>query len=264
MSETVRHYKKGRKPALFNMHSMRAMHAALDHMALLGVPPAASNDYVSPVDKHTGGDWGMMLNNSQGDCTCADSGHTLMLRSANTSTMIVTADSVIQTMYSAVSGFDPRRPALTDNGAEETTVCRYMETVGLMGHKSVASAPLFGGKCAAHQLDLIRWTVQMFGHCRIGVDLPNSAEEQFDAGLPWDINGDLTIDGGHDVPIVKYDGQYFYCVTWGKLQRITIPWMLRFCEEAHIEAFPDIITQQQATFTKFNFQNLLADIAQMH
>lgn len=257
-------YKTGRKPARFDMHKMRMMHATLQHMATLGQPPAASNDYVAAVDKVTGGDWGMMLNDKEGCCTCADSGHTLMVRSANTGTMIKAPDSEIEKMYSAVSGFDPRRPQLTDNGAEETMVCRYMETVGLMGHKSVASSPLFGGTCSPHSLDLIRWTIQLFGHCRIGVNLPRGAEDQFENHQPWDVKNDLTVDGGHDVPLVKYDGQFFYCVIWGRLQPITIPWMMKFAEEAHVEAFPDIIVQQQMTFTRFSFPNLLADMATLH
>jgi hypothetical protein len=38
------------------------------------------------------------------------------------------------------------------------------------------------------------------------------------------VRGDGAILGGHDVPLVKYDGAgggMFYCVTWGRLQPVT-------------------------------------------
>jgi len=254
--------KLGRKPALFTSQSMKLAFRIEQSLNIIGPAPMVSADFTSAVTDLVGTNWGMMLNDQLGCCTCSDSGHTLMLRTANTGTWHYPSDADIMTMYRACSGYDPSVPA-SDQGCDENVVCQYMMDTGLAGHKSVGTAPIVTGRMDSAALERIRWGVQLFGAVRLGVNLPDNAEQQFDAGVPWTVVGTPEIDGGHDVPVVKYDGAYFYVVTWGKLQKVSRDWLLQYVEEAHVEMYPDFLMSTGLTPAKFDMNTLIADMREL-
>ena len=46
-------------------------------------------------------------------------------------------------------------------------------------------------------------------------------ESAFQNGQPWTLDDlDSPVVGGHCVPLVGYDSNYLYAVTWGKIQAI--------------------------------------------
>jgi hypothetical protein len=227
--------KLGRKPARHTRRSLKSALVMARALDPLGAPPPASNDYTAAVKVP----WGMFANDRLGDCVCADTAHALMLRTANASSIVVPADSDVIALYEAVGGYVPGDES-TDNGCDETSMCEYLEKTGFLGHRSDAT-----GAVDPQNLDHLKWCIQLFGTCRIGVDLPRSAMDQFEAGEPWDVRGDGAILGGHDVPLVKYDGAgMFYCVTWGRLQPVTPAFVLKYTEEAHAELFFDWVQAQ--------------------
>lgn len=245
----MRHFKYGRKPAVKTprvLRSMQFMSAALDQF---GPAPAACNDYLSAVKVP----WGMMLNDQIGDCTCADSGHTLMLRTANASSIIIPSDADIEKLYEQF-GYDPSNSEATDNGVTEVAMCDFLVSTGFLGHKASAV-----GSVDYTNLDHIKWTVQLFGHCRIGLNLPAYAEDQFMDGKPWDVSsfGDHTVMG-HDVPVVDFKGNTLYVITWGKVQPITIAAYQAWCEEAHSEVWPDFVRSQGTAPSGFDLADLIA------
>ena len=258
-------YKFGRNPAVHTLRTFRnglALARALDP---LGTPPAASNDYVAAVNAATGGAggaWGMMGNDSVGDCTIADCGHQIMLHTANASTIVIPTQQDILSAYSAATGYDPSNPA-SDQGANETSVCQFMETTGILGHKSNGDAMVDPAN-----LDHIRWCIQLFGACRLGIEVPDYLMTQFNLGKPWayDVTQSQTSEGGHDVPLVKYDGQYFYCVTWGKLQPIDPSFFSKHAglvDEAHAEVYADWIKSTGVAPSGFDLSQLLADMSHL-
>lgn len=249
-------YAKGKKPAVHTMHTMRSALVMQKHLSALGPPPTASNDYVAAVNAATGGDWGMMGNDAVGDCTCADDGHKLMLRSANSASKIVipTADQILA-QYTAITGYDGTPGDQTDEGADELTVCQYMKANGLLGSKSDDFASL-----DPNNFDFLKWGIQLFGAVRIGINLPNSAEDQFSADQPWAPVAGSAIEGGHDVPLVHYDSQYFYCVTWGKLQPVVPAFLPAYCDEAHLELFYDWIKEQGTAPSGLDLNQLDSDL----
>jgi hypothetical protein len=182
-----------------------------------------------------------------------------MLRTANTGTIVIPQDSDIVALYEAVGGYNPADPS-TDQGCDETAMCQYLETTGFLDHKADAI-----GTVEPSNLDHIKWCVQLFGACRLGWSVPNYAMEQFDAGLPFDLDpsGDQTIEGGHDTPIVKYDGEYFYVVTWNKLQPMTPAFFSKYCDEAHSELFFDWIQSQGAAPSGLDLNTLASDLAEI-
>jgi hypothetical protein len=55
-----------------------------------------------------------------------------------------------------------------------------------------------------------------------GLQVPQSAIDQFNNGQPWDVvpNGGGN-QGGHGVAMLAFDGAYYFCMTWGELQPMT-------------------------------------------
>src|SRR6185437_3277431 len=250
-------FKCGRLPPVHTRRTMRlalAMHQAL---ASLGAPPASSSDYVSAVMKQSASGWECWWNKALGDCVCEDSGHALMLRTANSGSIVIpTADDILK-LYEVVGGY-VQGDASTDQGCDETAMCRYLTTTGLCGQKASATGPI-----DLTQLDHIRWAVQLFGTCRLGIMVTQEQMADFSAGRPWE-SSTGTVLGGHDVPVVKYDSQYAYVVTWGKLQPVA--WSLMadssFLEEAHGEVWADWVRAGGTAPNGFDLNGMLAALEQ--
>lgn len=69
----------------------------------------------------------------------------------------------------------------------------------------------------------------------MGVQLPNSAMDQFNAGEPWTVlSDDGGVAGGHDVYVPGYLGSDWICpVTWGQAIMASWAWMLKYCDEMY-------------------------------
>lgn len=97
--------------------------------------------------------------------------------------------------------------------------------------------------------------VQAFHGVYAGVNLPESAEEQFAHNKPWAYDGS-PIAGGHCIVKVGADGEERDTwVTWGALQESTTEWTLNCLEEAWA-----IITPEDAEAVGLDVEPLLADI----
>jgi hypothetical protein len=250
--------KFGRKPAVHTPRTAASLTVMRRIIAALGVPPVVSTDYTAAVIDVVGTDWQMLGNDNYGDCVEADDGHYLMLRTANTGKIIVPTEKQILALYSDETGFNPKDPK-TDQGTDETSDCEYMVTTGLMGHRADAT-----GMIDPASLTSLQWAIQLFGGCKLGINCPVSAIEQFDNGEPWQlIADDGGIAGGHDVLLVGYDQAYFYGVTWGKLQMITGSWLLKYADEAHALIFGDWVEANGTTPSHFNLDQLLEDLPQI-
>ena len=254
--------KLGRKPARFTHASFMRSHILARAFAALGPAPASSPDWVSAVMQQSPQGWGIMGNDMYGDCTCADSGHQEMLRTANAGTIWIPTTEDVLNLYSAITGFNPANPD-SDQGADELSVIQYLTQTGFNGRKLSGSANL-----DPTQLEQLRWAVCIFGASRLGVNLPQSAMDAFDAGQPWDVTDDTAPAGGHDVPIVKYDADgTWWVVTWGKLWPVTQDFLLAcypdgtpYVEEAHAELAFDWVSEAGASPGKLDLSQLQSDL----
>ena len=176
-----------------------------------------------------------------GDCTAADQGHRIQVWSANAGMLITPTSSQVLSVYEAVSGYNPAT-GRNDNGAAIEDVLAYMVNTGLGGYRidSYAAIPL-------HDLNLLRLAIVWFGGVTVGLQLPKSAEDQFDQGKPWTIPVWSPLAGGHDVPIVDYDDEYLYCVTWGARQPMSYEFLVHYGDEAYIEISPLFLTADGRT-----------------
>ena len=215
--------KLGRLPKKFHPKTLMLSKYLLSD---LPAPPAkVYREYKVPANA-----WGFYGNDTLGDCTCAAKAHLLMMMTAHTQpTMFVSAVADIIAAYSAISGYVPGDPS-TDTGCAMTDVLNYFQTTGIAGHQILAWASVnFADPVQFRQ------AVYLFGAVDVGVNLPNSAIDQTNAGQTWDvIPDDGGIAGGHDVIYFGAGGEGDTNVTWGQLQASTNAWNQKYIEEAYV------------------------------
>ncbi|SEM64254.1 hypothetical protein SAMN04488505_105274 [Chitinophaga rupis] len=176
--------------------------------------------------------WGMMQNDSYGDCTCAAAGHMIMnwTGNVNVQTIRIPGDQQILDAYAAITGFDPVT-GLNDNGAVVLDVLKYWRNTGINNDKITAFAGLEN-----QNIQQVKEAVYLFGGCYLGVALPNSAKDQ----KVWSIppygpygQGAPGSWGGHAIPVVGYDSRYLAVVTWGEIKFMTWGFFQTYCDEAY-------------------------------
>lgn len=200
----------------------------------LTVPSAV--DYLSHVAT-----WPMYGNDTLGDCTAAAAGHQ---REAWTNygqgATTLTADADILRFYEACSGYIPGHPD-TDNGAVMQDCCNYWRKAGLAGDKILAFFQINPSNLAE-----VKAALYLFGGVYVGVNIPTSALDQFDAGVAWDYDptADNSIEGGHCIHLGAMDATGLMTVTsWGRTQKVTPAWWNRFTEECWAMASMDWVNK---------------------
>jgi hypothetical protein len=175
--------------------------------------PPARVDWQAPVDA-TG--WPMYLNDQIGDCTFAEIGHHIQLvTKAATGVAVKVSDGEVLTGYEAVSGYRPGDES-TDVGCRMADVMGYWKATGVGGHQILAYASI-----RPSNTKLVRQAIALFGGVSIGMNVPQSAEDQFNNGEPWDyVRGSRSL-GGHCVLLGAYGAGAWKCITWGAEQEMT-------------------------------------------
>lgn len=225
----------------------------------------------APVERDwTGGliNWGMMMNDSLGDCTIAASGHSVQswTKLAGT-TELTLPDWVIEHYYSAWDGYVVGDPS-TDNGGVELDVLTNWRKYGFgfrSGHKGADKLLAYADPDPKNQ-EHVKQSINLFGGVYIGLGLPISAQSQ----SIWSVVGDgqtgnsaINSWGGHAVWCPKYTATHITCVTWGGLTDMTWDFWNTYVDEVHALLSPDFIAVSGLSPSDFNLQALLADLAQV-
>lgn len=177
--------------------------------------------------------WGLLGNDLYGDCVWAGAAHETMLLKADAgfaapSFMIrdVLAD------YSAVAGFDPKNPNTTDNGTDVQAAAAYRQKTGIGDANGNRHQIEIYTSLRVGDLAELALATFLNGVAGVGVDLPASAEDQFNAAEPWTVvKGDTSV-GGHYIPCVgRNSAGNFLFVSWGKLQAATPAWVQEHMDE---------------------------------
>lgn len=214
--------------------------------------PPADADWLSEV-----ADWPMYANDRVGDCTVASVGHMIegFTRYAQSVAVEITEADVLAA-YSAVTGYVPGDPS-TDTGAVIEDILKYWRDHGIGGHRILAYGKVDVGN-RAH----VEQAIYLFGAVNLGVNLPKSAEEQFNAGQPWDYVKGSRILGGHCVPGMRYgrDGSTDI-VTWARVVMMTALFWRHYVEEAWFVLTRDRADQLGNSPSGFNLFQLGEDLA---
>lgn len=226
----------------------------------------ASADWGSKV-----ADWKVMLNDSEGCCTCSAVGHAILAFTTDNGSPFCPADADIQATYIRVTGeegaaFDPATGA-NDNGCAITDVLNDYRKTGMAGHKLGAYAGVQFAPDVGLNIDHLRLGVAMFGVVDLGVNLPIFAQTQdvWDVPAGTALTGDWASGswGGHSIIAVSYRAvdDTFGIVTWGALKTVTKAWLLAYCDEAEVLLSPDWISGDKVAPSGFDMAKLQADLA---
>lgn len=174
--------------------------------------------------------WGMMGNDTIGDCTCAAAGHGIMSWTDDNGDLFTPTDAEVISAYSAVSGYNPSTGA-NDNGAACIDVLNYWRKTGVGGRTINSYAQV-----AVSNLHEVQASIYLFGFAYIGLGLPISAQNQPKVwSLPPSLagNGAPGSWGGHCVIITGWDTTGLDVITWGEQIRMTWGFWKAYVEEAY-------------------------------
>lgn len=202
-------------------------------------------------------DYGMMLNDTLGDCTEAKKGHAVQIWTLCNGRMVTVPDSVVLAAYEADAGYVPGDPS-TDNGEDMLTNLNDWRANGFGGNALTAFASINFASFAS-----ISQCIYLFGLIDMGFNVPQSAMDQNAAGQIWDVVADDGgIVGGHDVAVPMYDtaSQTLTCITWSMRQQMTWAFFLKYCDEAYALLSPDWVQRGGVDPSGFNMAALQGDL----
>lgn len=228
--------KYGRKPRDMSRRTLKLTRAHVDALkaARTKIPtPRPSVDDISQVASYP-----MYDNDRYGDCVWAMIGHAIQIQSllGLRSEVDVTVDALLKG-YTDVTGFDPADPS-TDQGTNVQDALNYWRTTGIARPDGTVDQILAFAEVDHTDRALVADCVGLFGPGMKGVNLPQSAEDQFGAGQPWTVVAGSPIVGGHAVLTAAYtmpspselDTDE---VTWGQAQKVTDAWNAEYVEEQY-------------------------------
>jgi hypothetical protein len=154
--------------------------------------------------------WGMLGNNQYGDCGVAGLEHVFMAAAADTDvTGTFATDQQAISYYLTYTGGQ-------DDGVVLSQYLAYVRQKGYYGQTLTAYAPV-----GVHDVPTLQTATWMYDATYTGIEVTEQMQTDFSNGQPWTMQSlDSPTLGGHCVPIVGYDNQYLYVVTWGGVQAI--------------------------------------------
>ena len=155
--------------------------------------------------------WGMDGNDTYGDCGVAGVNHGEMTVDVDTKTSLLplTADQIVQYYMTYTGG--------QDNGVVLADFLAYVRSKGWFGRKLAAYAPV-----SISDFATLQFAINAYGYAYTGIAVTDLMMQAFQAGEPWTAATfqDGSVEGGHCIPLVGYDSENLYAVTWGGIQAI--------------------------------------------
>lgn len=202
--------------------------------------------------------WGVMGNIRTNLCTCSAAGHMIMSWTSNTGRLKRPKDEDIMKAYCDLTNYIPETDE-NDEGVEALKTLKYWRKTGIAGHKIVAFAKL-------NNKDQLLKTIYLFGGCYVGLNLPKSAEKQYNTTKKWTIPRDREKTDakkgswvGHMVLVVGYRNEELRIITWGREMIMTIDFWEAYSEESYA-VFSESFIRNEKTPTGIDVDILHNDI----
>jgi hypothetical protein len=224
------HRKLGRTARTFNPGIPHL--SALLAGQTLPPPPAAANYTTGMLAR-----FGMMLNDSLGDCTCAAFYHALQVWSFKAQKSELTEpDRDVEALYVQACGYDPKRGGEGPGGNEQHVLeflLKQGAPTGPQGqtrHKILAFLEV-----DPRNLDDVRRTIYECGVAYIGFNVPqNIMPEGAEPPAVWTVDpSNSKIVGGHAVALPGYDQEGAIVISWGQLYKMTWAFFSTFVDEVY-------------------------------
>lgn len=242
-------YKFGKRPA--RPQAVKFKFADFVNTSALPKPPRrfGHEDLVSEQ-------WAMLGNDRAGNCVFAGAAHETMLWSRAGGRSAAFTDREVLGDYSAVTGYNPADPN-SDQGTDMQTAASYRRKIGVVDsngarHKVAAYLAIQPKNITEHYQ-----AMYLFGAVGIGFEFPASAIKQFQLGRTWSYVLGSPILGGHYVPLVAKRA-HLECVTWGKIQPMTIRFLQEYNDESIVYISPDAMSDTGKTLEGFDAAGLQA------
>lgn len=208
--------------------------------------------------------WGVLANDQFGDCVWAGAAHETMLLRADAgfpSPPFMTRDVLAD--YAAVTGFDPNKPD-SDQGTDVQAAAAYRQKTGIVDAAGARHKIDIYTSLRIGDLDQLALATYLLGTVGVGVDLPSSADNQFNMIEPWDVvSGDVST-GGHYIPCVgRNSAGNFLFVTWGRLQAATPRWVKQHMDEGVAYISSERLTAKGLSPEGFDAAQLSDDFTQI-
>jgi hypothetical protein len=177
-------------------------------------PPAVPVPCVT--EQPDGTPWGMLGNDQYGDCGVAGLEHGFMADAGITGITETPATTEQATGYYLT--YDNNQ----DNGVVLSAYLGYVRQKGYYGRTVSAYAPV-----GVHDIPTLQFAVDAYGFAYTGINVTQAmmdAVQSSSPGWSWtsqDAAGEPI--GGHCIPVVGYDDNNLYAVTWGQVIAISYP-----------------------------------------
>lgn len=240
----------------------RNLHLA-DYTSALPAPPDSVENGSAVTEA-----WGMLGNDTVGDCTCAGAGHAEMTWAAVVlkEQLQLTTDQVMAA-YEAITGYQPGDPS-TDKGADLLTVLNFWRQKGIADQQIGAFAEV-----APHDLTNVKLAIDLFGVAYVGVQLPDAALPESGKIVPFTTARHWyepktwpNPNNGHCIVYVGYDDQGLTSVTWGQTNPVSWDFHRAYCDELYAVISPEALKGQllPGQFNLAQLQQDLTAISQQH
>lgn len=231
-------FRGGKLPAQPARPHLKLSTVLAEHRARTAAPPASCL-FADPAIT-----FDMLGNDEVGDCTCAEVGHQInQLTWYGSGTEVKPSTAQVLAFYSAITGYNPKNPS-SDTGAYIQDVLAYWRKKGLVGHTIVAYAAID----VSNTVEVMQ-AISLFGSLNVGINFPDSAMDQFNAGKVWDVVKGAKVEGGHCVMAVGYDESGVDIITWGKRTRVTWAFWRKYVDEGWLALDKDGIQKAGTYFT---------------
>jgi hypothetical protein len=167
-------------------------------------------------------DWGMLGNDTYGDCGVAGLEHGFMADAEVThdTETFPDTDQAVDYYLAYTKG--------QDTGVVLSQYLQHVRQAGYYGHKVTAYAPV-----GVQDIPALHTVVAFYDFAYTGIRVTQAMQAAFQNGQPWDMETLLSpVAGGHCIPLVGYDDRFLYAITWGQVQAITYPAWHFIAEEA--------------------------------
>lgn len=217
---------------------------------------AGHSDLITPLA------WGMLGNDTAGDCVWAGAAHETMLWNEEAKHGVAFTPTLVLSDYTAVTGYNPADPN-TDQGTDMQVAAKYRQDTGIVdinGQRHKVGAYLEIDKGNKEEIMQAIW---LFGAVGIGIQFPDSAMTQFNKTEDWTVVKGAKIDGGHYIPGVTYDKDFVYVVTWGKRIRASWAFIKKYMDEGIVYLSAEMLSGAGESLEGFNIAQLQADLAEI-
>jgi len=191
-------------------------------------------------------------NATYGDCTMAAVAHYISAWNAEVAERdSVPSEEAIVSEYFKLTGGE-------DSGLNENFVLSTWYNSGLFGEKIAGYAPV-------NPKDLLQLhqSVAFYGGCYLGIECPESAQEQFSRGEEWTYVEGSPILGGHAVVALGYGPHGgLHVATWGGIAVLSASFLAHFLDEAWV-VLPHQFVESKKDALGLDLAALQSDLARL-